>query len=107
MRIHIQQIPYTVAEFHVKLSNYLLARVAHRLTEGVPAPFPDDEIFRVFAERIEAGEPIEIYDDREPVPAAVSMEEMIAADIARDTAIKTAATGAQKSVIARVLDFIA
>ncbi len=68
MRIHITEIPYDVAVFHIKLQNYLLERNAHRLTQNVPAPFPEHEILRVIAERIETGESVEIYDDRPPHP---------------------------------------
>jgi hypothetical protein len=67
MKIEIASLPVAVADFHVGLTNYLLARVAHRLTEGQPAPFPDYEIYRMIAERIENGEKLEIVDTRDPV----------------------------------------
>lgn len=74
MRLHVKQIPYTMQDFQVKMLNYFMQRLAHRLTANIPAPFPEDEIFRTIAERIEAGELVEFFDDTplpspEPLPA--------------------------------------
>lgn len=86
MRIPVYSLPFELSEFHIGLTNYLLERVAHRLTEGVEAPFPAHELFRVIAERIEAGEKIEIFDDRtpeEPQPLPPTIEDINAAIASR------------------------
>lgn len=100
MRIHIRQIPFSLSEFHVRFTNYLLARTRHRLTEGVPAPFPEHEIFRVLAERIECGEPIEIYDDAPPDAAIKTLPELM-------TQAEIEAPAVQRSAWTRIIEILA
>jgi len=50
MNLHCRQLPCRKAEFLAKLSAYNNAREAHKLTEGVPAPFPEYEILRTIYE---------------------------------------------------------
>ena len=56
MQINAAQLPCDEATFLAKFAEYRAARDAHRLTVGVPAPFPEYEIFRVLYERGEAPE---------------------------------------------------
>ncbi len=56
MRIHEKQLPCDEATFLAKFDAYRAAREAHKLTEGVPAPFPEFEVFRVLYERGDAPE---------------------------------------------------
>jgi hypothetical protein len=60
MKINATQLPCEEAEFLSKLEQYRAARAAHKLTVGVPAPFPEFEIMRVIVER---GEPLTIERD--------------------------------------------
>lgn len=50
MLINRKQLPCDEADFREKLAAYLSEREAHKSTVGVPAPFPEFEIFRAIAE---------------------------------------------------------
>ena len=68
MRLHEKQLPCPKDEFLSKLSAYTAEREAHKLTVGVPAPFPEYEILRVLYEH---GGDVEVYSDPEPEPLPV------------------------------------
>lgn len=63
MKLRVEQLPCSLPEFHAKLLAYMLDRVAHRLKENTPAPFPEFELLRAVAEKIEAGESFEVEFD--------------------------------------------
>lgn len=60
MQIHVTQLPCEETEFLVKLEQYRVAREAHKMSMGVPAPFPEFEIMRVIVDR---GQPLTIVRD--------------------------------------------
>ena len=60
MKINVAQLPCAEAEFLAKFEAYKAEREAHKLTVGVPAPFPEYEIYRTAFER---GEDFEIIRD--------------------------------------------
>lgn len=60
MKIHVTQLPCDEATFLLKLAAYRAEREAHKLTVGVPAPFPEYEIMRVI---VDSGEPLVIEKD--------------------------------------------
>lgn len=106
MKIQASQLP---ANFVSKMFEYYMARLKHKLTEGVPAPFPEFEILRTCADCIESGEPLEIEDDSPPNAAALvqvlnnRVAQLESDKIALQTQIDTL-TGARNPSI---LDFIA
>lgn len=75
--INRNQLPIPEADFRLAFEDYRLAMEAHALTEGVPAPFPDFEEFRVI---LANGGEIEIEDDpvvednAPPVPTAEELQ---------------------------------
>jgi hypothetical protein len=51
MLLQKTQLPCPEPEFREKLSDYLAAREAHKLTVGMPAPLPEFEVFRTIADK--------------------------------------------------------
>lgn len=51
MKLHVTQLPCAELDFLSKLAAYKAEREAHALTVGVPAPFPEYEIFRTIVDR--------------------------------------------------------
>lgn len=60
MQIQRRNLPCDKATFLQKLNAYVAAMQAHASTEGVPAPFPEFEIFRTI---FESGETLEILQE--------------------------------------------
>lgn len=51
MKLHASQLPCPEPEFLQKLEAYKAERDAHALTVGVPAPWPEYEIFRTIVDQ--------------------------------------------------------
>ena len=51
MKLHASALPCPEAEFLQKLDAYRASRDAHKLTVGVPAPFPEFEILRTIVDQ--------------------------------------------------------
>lgn len=93
MKIFVSQLPCPEQEFLTKLDAYKAARAAHRLTVGVPAPFPEYEIFRVI---VDQGGVLELqYDELQEQAQAVNrnalaeLDELKARLAAREVEIET------------------
>lgn len=98
MKINEKQFPYAEEKFIADLAAYRAARDAHKLTVGVPAPFPPHEIMRVI---VDSGEPLVIERDPKPVPFTptpsqakamnLSMKRMAALQVLDDARLAAAA----------------
>lgn len=75
MKFHVKQLPCEESAFLSKLEEYRRARDAHRITVGVPAPFPEYEIMRVIVDR---DEPLEIVRDELQEQAKVASRDALA-----------------------------
>lgn len=51
MKLHTSQLPCDEATFLLKFAAYKAEREAHALTVGVPAPWPEYEIFRTIVDQ--------------------------------------------------------
>ncbi len=81
MKLERAQLPIPEAEFRAKYAAYVAEREEHKATVGVPAPFPELEIFRVLYEtgqEIELVEPAE--DTGEPKDSALAQKRQAAID---------------------------
>lgn len=76
MKLPSNTLPLSAEQFITEFEAYAAQRDAHKLTEGIPAPFPSHEVFRVMYERMERGEEIEIFDTGEPEPPIDLAEEL-------------------------------
>lgn len=81
MKLHISQLPCDEPTFRSKLAAYLAELEAHKLTVGVPAPFPEYEIMRTIADQ---GGELEVYED--PPAEPPTPEQLEAAELLRKRA---------------------
>ena len=82
MRLHITQLPCDEATFLAKLELYRAARESHKLTIGIPAPFPEYEVMRVI---VDSGEPLEIIrDELQEQAKAVARDALAELDAAKE-----------------------
>jgi hypothetical protein len=65
MNIHISRLPASEADVRAALVDYRAALEAHKLTEGVPAPWPAFEVLR---DIVAAGDQFAVVVDDEPAP---------------------------------------
>lgn len=82
MKLHITQLPCEETIFLEKLAQYRSEREAHKLTVGIPAPFPEYEIMRVI---VDAGGPLEIVrDELQEQAAKVSRNALSELDLLKE-----------------------
>lgn len=78
-------LPATEIELRAALADYRSALDAHRLTEGVPAPWPDYDVLR---DIVAAGGDFEVLDD---LPPPLTVRERALLALAEEEASKRAA----------------
>jgi len=102
MILNLSQLPVDQTIFLAKFAAYTQAMRDHALTVGVPAPFPEYDVFRIAWER---GEGIAVHDDTPPpppTPPALTPAQIAANNLASKKALAMSALDEQRLAAALI-----